>query len=107
MLVGWWWGNQIVRETAASDGGRSAQERHDPTESVETVYSVRHDLPLPSGSSTSNDVTWRTVRAGEMIDGSVFERIRSTGYTPPNLSGEFVAGIKARPVTPASLPYTA
>ena len=49
---------------------------------------------------------WRTVRAGEIIDGSVLERIRSTGYTPHNLSAEFMAGVKATPATPQSLPCT-
>jgi uncharacterized protein (DUF2235 family) len=48
----------------------------------------------------------RTVQDGALLDGSVLERIRRTGYAPPNLSEAFVARVKALPTVPATYPYT-
>jgi hypothetical protein len=45
------------------------------------------------------------LRAGELIDGSVLERLRQTAYAPPNLSAAFVAAVKALPSVPAAMPY--
>ena len=47
----------------------------------------------------------RALRAGELLDVSVVERLRDAAYAPPNLSAEFVAGVRASSARPDTMPY--
>lgn len=47
----------------------------------------------------------RALQAGELIDGSVLERLRQTAYAPPNLSPSFIAAVRALPSVPPAMAY--
>lgn len=47
----------------------------------------------------------RSLREGDLLDGSTLRRLRETAYRPPNLSEAFVAKVMALSSIPTAMPY--
>ena len=79
-LVGWWWLAEFYPKI---------------------VYNPETDRRAPAIGLGRH----RILRPGELIDGSVLERVRQIGYAPPNFSPSFVAAVKALSSVPSAMAY--